>query len=338
MLLSSLSESDGTEFNQLSRANVRGDTAVRCSPYNGIVATLTFFEARRTVLSTVRAGSPHRRSKGPARGRRRARARGSGPADRDSPALSRSVRDGFAVRAIDLPGELEVIGEVRAGAAIRGFRRAGPGGGDHDRRAGARGRRRGRDGGTHAARAGRVVIDRSARAAASSSIRRGAKRAPEKSCCTRAAARLHRRRRAGGVRARSVAVYRRPEVAIVATGDEIVEIDESPAEFQIRNSNAYSLAAQVARAGGVPEILPVARDTVEHTRERVREAAGSRPAAALRRRFGRQVRRGGGGARRVRRAVLFRPRAHPAGPAAGVRQRVAANSSSACRATPPPPW
>ena len=58
-------------------------------------------------------------------------------------------------------------------------------------------------------------------------------------------------------------------VAIVATGDEIVEIDEIPEEFQIRNSNAYSLAVQVARAGGVPQLLPVARDTVEHTREMV---------------------------------------------------------------------
>ena len=66
-----------------------------------------------------------------------------------------------------------------------------------------------------------------------------------------------------------VTVYRRPTVAIVATGDEIVEIDEIPEEFQIRNSNAYSLAAQVARAGGVPRMLPVARDTVEHTREMI---------------------------------------------------------------------
>jgi molybdopterin molybdotransferase len=66
-----------------------------------------------------------------------------------------------------------------------------------------------------------------------------------------------------------VKVYLRPKVAIIATGDEIVEIDEIPEEFQIRNSNAYSLAAQVARAGGVPELLPVARDTVEHTREMI---------------------------------------------------------------------
>jgi molybdopterin molybdotransferase len=64
-----------------------------------------------------------------------------------------------------------------------------------------------------------------------------------------------------------VPVYAAPRVAIVATGDEIVAVAETPRDFQIRNSNVYSLAAQVARAGGVPWILPVARDEIAHTRE-----------------------------------------------------------------------
>jgi molybdopterin molybdotransferase len=55
-------------------------------------------------------------------------------------------------------------------------------------------------------------------------------------------------------------VYARPKIAILATGDEIVEADETPLEHQIRNSNVHSLAVQVRRAGGDPEILPVARD------------------------------------------------------------------------------
>jgi molybdopterin molybdotransferase len=64
-----------------------------------------------------------------------------------------------------------------------------------------------------------------------------------------------------------VPVYAAPRVAIVATGDEIVPVAETPRDFQIRNSNVYSLAAQVARAGGLPWILPVARDEIAHTRE-----------------------------------------------------------------------
>ena len=63
----------------------------------------------------------------------------------------------------------------------------------------------------------------------------------------------------------NVPVYRRPAVAILATGDEIVGIDEEPGLAQIRNSNTYALAAQVQRAGGVPILLPVARDNMKDT-------------------------------------------------------------------------
>jgi molybdopterin molybdotransferase len=63
-----------------------------------------------------------------------------------------------------------------------------------------------------------------------------------------------------------VAVYRRPRVAIIPTGDEIVEVASDPLQHQIRNSNAWSLAVQVRRAGGLDEILPIARDNYESTR------------------------------------------------------------------------
>src|ERR1017187_7443793 len=55
---------------------------------------------------------------------------------------------------------------------------------------------------------------------------------------------------------RKVKVCRKPVVSIVATGDEIVAVEDKPAKHQIRNSNAFSLAAQVTRAGGNPRILP----------------------------------------------------------------------------------
>jgi molybdopterin molybdotransferase len=61
-------------------------------------------------------------------------------------------------------------------------------------------------------------------------------------------------------------VYRRPRVAIVSTGDELVGIDEYPGPGKIRNSNSHTLAALVLEAGGEPHILEIARDTVESTR------------------------------------------------------------------------
>jgi len=69
-----------------------------------------------------------------------------------------------------------------------------------------------------------------------------------------------------------VGVYRKPRVAIVATGDELVDIDEPPRGAQIVNSSAYALAGAVREAGGDPAILRVARDTKDEVRERIEEA------------------------------------------------------------------
>ncbi len=66
-----------------------------------------------------------------------------------------------------------------------------------------------------------------------------------------------------------VSVFVRPQVALLATGDEIVQVNETPLDCQVRNSNVESLAVQVARAGGCPHILPVARDLYDATRELV---------------------------------------------------------------------
>src|SRR5438552_2471073 len=62
-------------------------------------------------------------------------------------------------------------------------------------------------------------------------------------------------------------VYRKPQVAVLATGDEIVDIDIPPAANQIRNSNSYSLAAQVQAVGGEPVLLPIAPDEPARLRE-----------------------------------------------------------------------
>jgi len=234
------------------------------------VPPLTFPEARETVQRAVRAGRSTPASETVALSDAAGRVLAEPvSADRDSPALSRSVRDGFAVRAIDLPGRLEVIGEVRAGDLFQGELGRGqaveimtgapiPAGADsvvmveHTRREGAA-----------------VVIDQSGEPGQFINPRGCEAAAGEKV--------LHPGRLldytdiamlAAFGRDR-VEVYRKPEVAIIATGDEIVEIHESPKDFQIRNSNTWSLAAQVVRAGGVARILPVARDTFAHTRDSI---------------------------------------------------------------------
>ena len=66
-----------------------------------------------------------------------------------------------------------------------------------------------------------------------------------------------------------VAVFARPRVVIVATGDELVEVAQQPREQQIRNSNSYAIAAMVTAAGGEPVRLAIARDVREEVRERV---------------------------------------------------------------------
>lgn len=63
----------------------------------------------------------------------------------------------------------------------------------------------------------------------------------------------------------SVRVRRRPVVAVLATGDELVELGQPLAPGQIVNSNAYTLAAAVEECGGIPRLLGVVRDTIDDT-------------------------------------------------------------------------
>ncbi|TSK09008.1 MAG: molybdopterin molybdotransferase MoeA [Geobacter sp.] len=68
----------------------------------------------------------------------------------------------------------------------------------------------------------------------------------------------------------SLAVYRRTRVAILATGDELLEPGATPEPGKLINSNSYSLAAQVLDAGGDPVLLGIATDDLEATCEKIR--------------------------------------------------------------------
>lgn len=68
-----------------------------------------------------------------------------------------------------------------------------------------------------------------------------------------------------------VSVVARPRVAVVATGDELIGIAEEQSPGKIRNSNTYSLCAQVTKYGGLPHSLGIARDDRAETERKLRE-------------------------------------------------------------------
>ncbi len=234
------------------------------------MATLTFEQARECVLSKVRESHPSPDQEEvallDAAGRVLACA---AAADRDYPPLARSVRDGFAVRAAELPGEFDIIGEVRAGDIFTG--EVGP----HQAVEIMTGAPMPRG-------ADSVVMVEQCRVngdkvSTDQVLHAGANVNPQASEARRGNVVIEAGRRIGfaevallaTIGQHHVRVYRRPEVAIIATGDEIVDISEQPLEYQVRNSNVQSLAVQVERAGGVARVLPIARDVYESTRDLV---------------------------------------------------------------------
>lgn len=190
-------------------------------------------------------------------------------ADRNYPPFNRSARDGFAVIAADVaqaPATLHLIGETRAGEPSR-FRlergqtveimtgAPGPGGADAVVMV------------EHSSREGSQVTLHDPIAAGRNLILKGSE-VKRGELALRAGTLIGPPQIAllGTVGCAAVPVHRRPEVAILSTGDEVLPIDARPEPYQIRNSNAHSLAAQVRRRGGRPRLLPVARDTLDETR------------------------------------------------------------------------
>jgi len=68
-----------------------------------------------------------------------------------------------------------------------------------------------------------------------------------------------------------VSVYQRPQVAILCTGDELVDVDEELVDPKIVSSNSYTLAAQVKDCGAIPIQLGIARDRKEDIEAKLRQ-------------------------------------------------------------------
>ena len=233
---------------------------------------LEFEEGRQIVIDTVRPSVHTLRTEAvtldDAYGRILAE---SVRAERDYPALARSLRDGYAVRAADVPGTLTVRGEVRAGDQEQSPLRPGealeimtgapvPSGADavvmveHVTRSGERVQI------DQSAEAGQFINQRGAEAVSGTELIPSRTRLDASHIATLAT-----------MGQTSVHVFAKPRVAILATGDEIVDLNEQPAPHQIRNSNSHMLASLVRASGGEPTVLPVARDTRDALRPLLQE-------------------------------------------------------------------
>lgn len=197
-------------------------------------------------------------------------------ADRDQPPFARSTRDGFACRAADLrAGRLRVVGQVRAGEAwTLGELQEGeaveimtgaavPPGADcvvmveHVAvTEGLMNLTRERE-----LAAGENIVPAGAEARAGDVVIPAGRRIGVAEIAAAAAV--------GGA---ELVVFGKPRVAVLSTGDELVDVQEIPRAHQIRNSNSYSIAAEVSGAGGEPVLLPVVRDDEAETERAIRGA------------------------------------------------------------------
>jgi molybdopterin molybdotransferase len=187
-------------------------------------------------------------------------------ADRDFPPFPRATRDGYALRVADVqavPAELICIGTIKAGAAVEEPALVLQSGEAVEIMTGAPVPLGAEavvmveytESAGHRVTVKRPVTPGENVVPAGAEARRGdimvAKGTRVRHSAVAVAAAIGRP---------EVAVYRRPQVAVLATGDELVDINLPPGPNEIRNSNSYSLASQVNEAGGDATILPVARD------------------------------------------------------------------------------
>lgn len=194
-------------------------------------------------------------------------------ADRDFPPFRRAMRDGYAVRASDLgqlPAMLEVIGEIKAGAAAEDIPSEvkpgqavsimtgapSPTGADAVVMVEYTKLQGNRVSITRGINAGDNIVPIGSEARRGDRLLEPGTRLDYSAIAALASVgHLH-----------SIPVFRRPRVAILSTGDEVVDVSEAPGPTQIRNSNSYSLAAQVRQAGGEPQLAGIARDEVSSLR------------------------------------------------------------------------
>jgi molybdopterin molybdotransferase len=202
-------------------------------------------------------------------------------ADHDMPPFPRSTRDGYAVRAADLaqlPAKLKVLGEIKAGPLPGAFKASlnygecysimtgapVPAGADAIVMVEYTSTQGGSVEITKAAVRGENIVPQGAEAERGSLLLEPGTRLDEAAIAL-----------AASVGKSQLKVFVRPRIAVLTTGDEIVDVDATPGAAQIRNSNSYSLAVQIQNAGGEPVILPIAPDEPIRLRQLIEEGLKS---------------------------------------------------------------
>jgi molybdopterin molybdotransferase len=242
---------------------------------------LSFEDARHTVeahAKGIHAGDTERATLLYAMGRVLAEAL---RADRDFPPFPRAARDGYAVRASDLahlPAVLEVIGEIKAGAPAAdipsdiGAGQAAsimtgapaPPGADAVVMVEFTSRKGSKVEIAKGIAAGDNIVPMGSEA------RQGDVLAAPGALLDEAVIAI-----AASIGKPELLVYRKPRVAVLSTGDEVVPVEAQPGPTQIRNSNSHSLATQIHAAGGIPVLLPIAPDEPKRLHDLIEQGAQS---------------------------------------------------------------
>jgi molybdopterin molybdotransferase len=200
-------------------------------------------------------------------------------ADMDLPPFDRARMDGYAVRSSDVttaPASLKLIGEVAAGAEFHGKLNPGeaikiftgapiPEGADAVQKVEV----------THSdglrveicepVKPGQFITSHASEVAAGDLV---AERGREIGPAVMAVL--------ASFGYAEVKVGRRPRIAVISTGSELVEVAVKPSGAQIRNSNSYTLASYASRAGAIVDLLGTVEDTPEATARALEDAAAGR--------------------------------------------------------------
>src|SRR5436190_10413367 len=197
-------------------------------------------------------------------------------ADTDLPPFDRAQMDGYALRAADVatvPASLKIVGESAAGAGWHHEMKAGeavrimtgapvPGGADAVQQVELTKESDARVEILQSVEHGRSIVRRASEIRSGQTVLRAGEQVNSAMIATLASFGYAR-----------VKVARRPRVTVMATGSELVDVDQKPARDQIRDSNNYTIAAYAEMSNAIVERLPLAGDDTEELKCQIKQAA-----------------------------------------------------------------